>query len=226
MNISTRVGFQTPFSNITMDITCPKALAKEAVVVGGEPRNEVYGDFQPEMDMINRAFAEVMMEGDSEGRVFTFPIPTYNIGKDFDWDDITHGNRPPMYVIHKMAAALRADWMEDERMAAEFVKMVMDTRVFFDAAEPEAAAAAEEEDSCAIHGPLYGDDICAGCHYDSCRPPTKEEMEHWHSHESAAEEGGAAAAPQTTCWGCREGQPNQLAHTDPGGCLYSEEDAF
>lgn len=87
MNISTRVGFQTPFSNITLDITCPKALAKEAVVMGGEPQNETYGEFQEEMDMINRAFAEVMMEGDSEGRVFTFPIPTYNIGKDFDWDD-------------------------------------------------------------------------------------------------------------------------------------------
>jgi ribonucleoside-triphosphate reductase len=87
MNISTRVGFQTPFSNITMDITCPKALAKEAVIIGGEPRNDAYGEFQAEMDMINRAFAEVMMEGDSEGRVFTFPIPTYNIGKDFDWED-------------------------------------------------------------------------------------------------------------------------------------------
>ncbi len=87
MNISTRVGFQTPFSNITMDITCPKALAKEAVIAGGEPRKETYGEFQAEMDMINRAFAEVMMEGDSEGRVFTFPIPTYNIGKDFDWED-------------------------------------------------------------------------------------------------------------------------------------------
>lgn len=87
MNISTRVGFQTPFSNITMDITCPKALAKEAVVIGGVPQSEVYGEFQKEMDMINRAFAEVMMEGDADGRVFTFPIPTYNIGKDFDWDD-------------------------------------------------------------------------------------------------------------------------------------------
>ncbi len=87
MNISTRVGFQTPFSNLTMDITPPKMLAQEAVVVGGTPRKETYGEFQEEMNMINRAFAEVMMEGDSSGRVFTFPIPTYNIGKDFDWDD-------------------------------------------------------------------------------------------------------------------------------------------
>jgi len=87
MNVSTRVGFQTPFSNITMDITPPKTLAKEAVVVGGVVRKETYADFQEEMNMINRAFAEVMTEGDASGRIFTFPIPTYNIGKNFDWND-------------------------------------------------------------------------------------------------------------------------------------------
>lgn len=87
MNVSTRVGFQTPFSNITLDIVPPKTLAQESVVIGGVPQKEKYGDFQKEMNMINRAFAEVMMEGDAEGRVFTFPIPTYNIGKDFDWED-------------------------------------------------------------------------------------------------------------------------------------------
>ncbi len=87
MNVSTRVGFQTPFSNITLDITAPKALTKESVIIGGVPQKERYGDFQKEMNMINRAFAEVMMEGDADGRVFTFPIPTYNIGKNFDWDD-------------------------------------------------------------------------------------------------------------------------------------------
>lgn len=87
MNVSTRVGFQTPFSNITMDITAPKTLAKEVVVIGGVPQKETYGEFQEEMNMINRAFAEVMAEGDASGRIFTFPIPTYNIGKDFNWDD-------------------------------------------------------------------------------------------------------------------------------------------
>ncbi len=87
MNVSTRVGFQTPFSNITLDITPPKTLVNESVIVGGAPQKEKYGDFQEEMNMINRAFAEVMMEGDASGRVFTFPIPTYNIGKDFEWDD-------------------------------------------------------------------------------------------------------------------------------------------
>ncbi|EKE16170.1 MAG: hypothetical protein ACD_11C00029G0050 [uncultured bacterium] len=87
MNVSTRVGFQTPFSNITMDVMPPKNLIKEAVIIGGVPQKETYGDFQEEMNMINKAFAEVMSEGDSSGRIFTFPIPTYNIGKDFDWND-------------------------------------------------------------------------------------------------------------------------------------------
>lgn len=87
MNVSTRVGFQTPFSNITMDIVAPKALAKESVIIGGAPQLETYGEFQEEMNMINRAFAEVMTEGDASGRIFTFPIPTYNIAKDFDWTD-------------------------------------------------------------------------------------------------------------------------------------------
>ncbi|NTW27404.1 MAG: ribonucleoside triphosphate reductase [Candidatus Moranbacteria bacterium] len=87
MNVSTRVGFQTPFSNITMDMTAPSMLAKESVILGGVPQKETYGEFQDEMNMINRAFAEVMTEGDASGRIFTFPIPTYNIAKDFDWTD-------------------------------------------------------------------------------------------------------------------------------------------
>jgi len=87
MNVSTRVGFQTPFSNITLDITPPKTLAKEAVIIGGVAQKETYADFQEEINMINKAFAEVMSEGDSNGRIFTFPIPTYNIGKKFNWDD-------------------------------------------------------------------------------------------------------------------------------------------
>ncbi len=86
INIPTRVGFQTPFTNITMDLDVPAILKNEPVVIGGQPQNAVYGDFQTEMDMLNRAFAEVMMAGDNKGRVFTFPIPTYNITRDFDWD--------------------------------------------------------------------------------------------------------------------------------------------
>jgi anaerobic ribonucleoside-triphosphate reductase len=87
INIPTRVGFQTPFTNITLDLYVPGILKNQPVLIGGKERNETYADFQHEMNMINRAFAEVMMEGDARGRVFTFPIPTYNITKDFDWDN-------------------------------------------------------------------------------------------------------------------------------------------
>ncbi|OGF26254.1 ribonucleoside triphosphate reductase [Candidatus Falkowbacteria bacterium RIFOXYB2_FULL_47_14] len=86
INVPTRVGFQTPFTNITMDMIPSKQTGEENVVYGGEIQKEKYKDFQAEMDMINTAFAEVMMEGDAKGRVFTFPIPTYNITKKFDWD--------------------------------------------------------------------------------------------------------------------------------------------
>lgn len=87
MNVPTRVGCQTPFTNITMDIVPTGQLAEESVIIGGEYMPEQYKNFKKEMLMINRAFAEVMMEGDASGRVFTFPIPTYNITKDFDWDN-------------------------------------------------------------------------------------------------------------------------------------------
>ncbi len=86
MNVPTRVGFQTPFTNITLDMTPPKTMAGEAVVIGGELMEAVYGDFQPEMDLFNRAFCEVMMAGDASGRIFSFPIPTYNITAGFDWE--------------------------------------------------------------------------------------------------------------------------------------------
>jgi len=87
INIPTRVGFQTPFTNITLDLYVPSVLKNQQVIVGGIGQNETYGEFQAEMDMINRAFAEVMMEGDAKGRVFTFPIPTYTISEDFDWEN-------------------------------------------------------------------------------------------------------------------------------------------
>ncbi len=87
LNVPTRVGFQTPFTNLTMDLQPPSTLADQQVIIGGERRNERYGDFQKEMTLINRAFLEVMTEGDAQGRVFTFPIPTYNIGPDFAWEN-------------------------------------------------------------------------------------------------------------------------------------------
>ncbi|HRY52322.1 MAG TPA: ribonucleoside triphosphate reductase [Candidatus Portnoybacteria bacterium] len=85
--IPTRVGFQTPFLNVTIDLKPPKALAQQPVIIGGQAQKENYADFQDEMNIFNRAFCEVMSEGDASGRVFTFPIPTYNITKDFDWDN-------------------------------------------------------------------------------------------------------------------------------------------
>jgi anaerobic ribonucleoside-triphosphate reductase len=87
INIPTRVGFQTPFTNITMDLNVPGTLKDVPIIIGGEHQTETYGEFQHEMNIINSAFAEVMMEGDAKGRVFTFPIPTYNITKDFDWEN-------------------------------------------------------------------------------------------------------------------------------------------
>lgn len=87
LNVPTRVGFQTPFTNITLDLTPPSHLASQAVIVGGEPQNAAYDEFQAEMDVLNRAFAEVMLEGDARNRVFTFPIPTYNLSQDFDWEN-------------------------------------------------------------------------------------------------------------------------------------------
>lgn len=86
LNVPTRVGFQCPFSNLTFDITVPKSLAEVPVIRGGSAQKEVYQEFQAEMDMLNRAFCEVMEAGDASEGVFTFPIPTYNITKDFPWD--------------------------------------------------------------------------------------------------------------------------------------------
>ncbi|MDD3725751.1 MAG: ribonucleoside triphosphate reductase [Candidatus Ratteibacteria bacterium] len=87
VNVPTRVGFQSPFTNLTLDLTVPKIYKDQPVIIGGEMKSEAYGEFQKEMDMLNRAFLEVMLEGDAKGRVFTFPIPTYNITKDFNWDN-------------------------------------------------------------------------------------------------------------------------------------------
>lgn len=86
VNVPTRVGFQTPFTNITMDLVPGPTTGEENVIIGGKIMPEKYKDFQPEMDMINMAFAELMMEGDAKGRVFSFPIPTYNVTREFKWD--------------------------------------------------------------------------------------------------------------------------------------------
>lgn len=86
MNVPTRWGTQTPFSNLTFDWVCPEDLKTEHPMIGGEEMDFTYGELQKEMNMINKAYIEVMTRGDAKGRVFTFPIPTYNITKDFDWE--------------------------------------------------------------------------------------------------------------------------------------------
>ncbi|RJS77702.1 ribonucleoside triphosphate reductase [Candidatus Bathyarchaeota archaeon] len=89
MNVPTRVGFQTPFTNVTLDLAIPEFMKEEPVIIGGEVMDYTYGDVEKEMEIFNRAYAEIMSQGDAKGRVFTFPIPTYNITKDFNWDSPT-----------------------------------------------------------------------------------------------------------------------------------------
>jgi len=87
MNVPTRVGFQSPFTNITMDLTVPSYMTDEPTIIGGDLMDDNYSDYIDEMDMMNHAFAEIMHDGDAKERPFTFPIPTYNITKDFDWNN-------------------------------------------------------------------------------------------------------------------------------------------
>lgn len=85
LNVPSRWGTQTPFTNLTFDWVCPDDLREQIPVIAGQEMDFSYGELQAEMDMINRAYIEIMMAGDAKGRVFTFPIPTYNITEDFDW---------------------------------------------------------------------------------------------------------------------------------------------
>jgi anaerobic ribonucleoside-triphosphate reductase len=98
INVPTRVGFQTPFTNVTLDVTVPKYYADQHVIIGGKPQKETYKEFQEELDLFNKAFLQVMAEGDAKGRVFTFPIPTYSVTNDFDWDN------PNMQDLWEMTA--------------------------------------------------------------------------------------------------------------------------
>jgi len=133
MNVPTRVGFQTPFTNITMDLKAPSNLADEPVIIGGVVQKEQYKDFSSEISLINKAFAEVMYEGDASGRVFTFPIPTYNITKDFDWDD---PNLEPIwemtakYGIPYFANYVNSD-MKPEDARSMCCRLRLDTRELY-----------------------------------------------------------------------------------------------
>ncbi|MEM4065196.1 MAG: ribonucleoside triphosphate reductase, partial [Candidatus Micrarchaeaceae archaeon] len=130
MNVPTRVGFQTPFTNLTMDLQVPSYMKGDHVIIGGEEKAETYGDFQEEVYMINRAFAEIMTEGDASGRVFTFPIPTYNITKDFDWDNIAYKEIWEMtakYGIPYFANFVNSD-MKPEDARSMCCRLRLDTR--------------------------------------------------------------------------------------------------
>jgi ribonucleoside-triphosphate reductase (formate) len=87
MNMPTKSGGQVVFSNVTLDLKVPDDMKDQTIIIGGELQKEKYGDYQKEMDVFNKALAEVYIEGDAKGRAFTFPIPTYNISKDFDWSN-------------------------------------------------------------------------------------------------------------------------------------------
>ncbi len=87
LNIPSRWGTQTPFTNITLDWDCPEDLRDKRLLLGGEPFAFTFGELGKEMDIVNKAFIEIMTAGDAKGRTFTFPIPTYNVGKDFDWEN-------------------------------------------------------------------------------------------------------------------------------------------
>jgi anaerobic ribonucleoside-triphosphate reductase len=96
LNVPSRWGTQTPFTNVTFDWVCPEDLRDDVPVVGGEEMPFTYGELQAEMDMINKAYMEVMAAGDAKGRIFTFPIPTYNVTEDFDWD---HPNTETLFEM-------------------------------------------------------------------------------------------------------------------------------
>jgi len=98
LNVPSKWGFEIPFTNFTFDVKPPADLAEKRVIIGGKQQKLKYGDYQPEMDMINKAFLEVMLEGDDVGRIFSFPIPTYNLTKDFDWES------PIAELLFKVAA--------------------------------------------------------------------------------------------------------------------------
>ncbi|MBO8152673.1 MAG: ribonucleoside triphosphate reductase [Candidatus Marinimicrobia bacterium] len=133
VNVPTRVGFQTPFTNVTIDLTAPPNLANTPVVIGGELQNETYSEFQEEMNIFNRAFFEIMMEGDAKGRVFTFPIPTYNITEDFDWDSENLEALWEMtakYGIPYFANFINSD-MNPEDARSMCCRLRLDTRVLY-----------------------------------------------------------------------------------------------
>lgn len=130
MNIPTRVGFQTPFTNVTLDMVAPGNIAEEYVIIGGEPKDKKYSEFQHEMNIFNSAFTECLLEGDSKNRIFTFPIPTYNLSKNFDWENPEHKHLWEMtakYGIPYFANFLNSD-MKPEDARSMCCRLRLDNR--------------------------------------------------------------------------------------------------
>lgn len=130
MNVPTRVGFQSPFSNLSFDLEVSPLYKDQPVIIGGEFKDKTYGEFQKEMDILNQAFAEIMVEGDAEGRVFTFPIPTYNITEDFNWDNPQHDiiwQMTAKYGIPYFANFVNSD-MNPEDARSMCCRLRLDTR--------------------------------------------------------------------------------------------------
>ena len=124
VNIPSRWGTQAPFSNITLDWTVPNDLANLPAIVGGKEQDFTYGDCKEEMDMINRAFIETMIEGDAQGRGFQYPIPTYSITKDFDWSD-TENNRLLFEMTAKYGTPYFSNYINSEYGAKRRAQYVL-----------------------------------------------------------------------------------------------------
>ncbi|KAG3114929.1 hypothetical protein PI124_g2531 [Phytophthora idaei] len=131
LNVPTRSGFQAPFTNISLDLVCSSILAEQPVIIGGRQHPTwVYGDFQEEIDMFNKAFAEVMIQGDGNGSIFSFPIPTYNLSKEFDWDSPRF--KPMWEMTAKYGVPYFANFINSDLNPADFRSMCcrlrLDTR--------------------------------------------------------------------------------------------------
>ena len=122
VNTPSRWGTQAPFSNITLDWVVPADLAQQPAIIGGQPQDFTYGDCQKEMDLVNKAFIEVMIEGDANGRGFQYPIPTYSITKDFDWSD-TENNKLLFEMTSKYGTPYFSNYVNSDMQPSDVRSM-------------------------------------------------------------------------------------------------------
>ena len=122
VNTPSRWGTQAPFSNITLDWVVPSDLAQQPAIIGGQPQDFTYGDCQKEMDLVNKAFIEIMIEGDANGRGFQYPIPTYSITKDFDWSD-TENNKLLFEMTSKYGTPYFSNYVNSDMQPSDVRSM-------------------------------------------------------------------------------------------------------